>query len=154
MADKHFETAALDKLRELRSSGRHDVFLEVDGGVNTDTIGRCAAAGAHSHIVGSAIFEAPARMPRSIAELERLAQSFFKDAVTTMVQIVLIRPAATDYDEQGRILGTLDIPLSEQGSRDVERIIEEVRPLGITAIYCGPCQSACQTARRLPTRSM
>lgn len=63
-----------------------------------------------------------------------------------MVQIVLIRPAATDYDEQGRIVGGLDIPLSEQGTRDVERMIEELRPLGITAMYSGPCQNACQTA--------
>jgi broad specificity phosphatase PhoE len=68
-----------------------------------------------------------------------------------MVQIVLIRPGATDYDEQGRILGTLDIPLSEQGTRDVERMIEELRPRGITAIYCGPCQSAAQTATALAT---
>jgi phosphoserine phosphatase len=66
-----------------------------------------------------------------------------------MVPIVLIRPGTTDYDEQGRILGTLDIPLSEQGTRDVERIIGEVRKLGITAIYCGPCESACQTAESL-----
>ncbi len=63
-----------------------------------------------------------------------------------MVRIVLIRPAATEYDEQGRILGTLDIPLSEQGERDVSRIIDEIRPLAINAIYTGPCQSACQTA--------
>jgi broad specificity phosphatase PhoE len=63
-----------------------------------------------------------------------------------MVQIVLIRPGATDYDEQGRILGTLDIPLNEQGARDVERVIREVRPLKIAAIYCGPCQSAAQSA--------
>jgi broad specificity phosphatase PhoE len=66
-----------------------------------------------------------------------------------MTQIVLIRPGATDYDEQGRILGTLDIPLSEQGTRDAERIVGEVRPLQITAIYCGPGQSACQTATLL-----
>lgn len=66
-----------------------------------------------------------------------------------MVRIVLIRPAATDYDEQGRIVGTLDIPLSEQGQRDVERIIEEIRPLGISVIYTGPCQSACQTAEAM-----
>ncbi len=63
-----------------------------------------------------------------------------------MLQVVLIRPAATDYDEQGRIVGALDIPLSDQGARDVERLVEEVRPLGITAIYSGPCRSACQTA--------
>ena len=63
-----------------------------------------------------------------------------------MVQIVLIRPGSTDYDEQGRIQGTLDIPLSEQGTREVERVIEEIRNLGIEAIYCCPCQSACQSA--------
>ncbi len=63
-----------------------------------------------------------------------------------MVQIVLIRPGSTDYDEQGRIQGTLDIPLSEQGTREVVRLIDEVRQLGIEAIYCGPCQSACQSA--------
>jgi probable phosphoglycerate mutase len=63
-----------------------------------------------------------------------------------MVQIVLIRPGATDYDAQGRILGTLDVPLSEQGASDVERMVAELRPRGITAIYAGPCQSAGQTA--------
>ncbi len=63
-----------------------------------------------------------------------------------MVQIVLIRPGSTDFDQQGRILGTLDVPLNSQGADDVQRIIEGVRPLGITAIYRGPCQSAEQTA--------
>lgn len=63
-----------------------------------------------------------------------------------MLQIVLIRPGATDYDEQGRILGTLDIPLSEQGTREIQRVIEEVRPLKISTVYCGPCQSALQSA--------
>jgi broad specificity phosphatase PhoE len=66
-----------------------------------------------------------------------------------MVQIVLIRPAATDYDEQGRIVGTLDIPLSEQGIRDAQRIADEVRPLGIAAVYSSPCQSAGQTAQAI-----
>jgi broad specificity phosphatase PhoE len=63
-----------------------------------------------------------------------------------MVQLVLIRPGSTDYDEQGRIQGTLDIPLNEQGTREVQRLIEELRPLEITTIYCGPCQSVCQSA--------
>jgi broad specificity phosphatase PhoE len=63
-----------------------------------------------------------------------------------MVQIVLIRPGSTDYDEQGRIQGTLDIPLNDQGVREVEQLIQDIRALGIEAVYCGPCQSACQTA--------
>jgi len=66
-----------------------------------------------------------------------------------MVQIVLIRPGSTDYDEEGRIQGTLDIPLNEHGSREVEEIIRNVQNLGIETIYCGPCQSACQTATAL-----
>ena len=63
-----------------------------------------------------------------------------------MIQIVLIRPGATDYDEQGRILGTLDIPLNERGTDEIRRVIDEVRPLKISAVYCGPCQSAAQSA--------
>lgn len=63
-----------------------------------------------------------------------------------MVQIVLIRPGSTDYDEQGRVLGTLDIPLNEQGTREVQRIIQEIQNLDISTIYCGPCQAALQTA--------
>ena len=32
-----------------------------------------------------------------------------------MTQVVLIRPGATLYDEQNRVQGALDIPLSERG---------------------------------------
>lgn len=66
-----------------------------------------------------------------------------------MVQIVLIRPGSTDYDQQGRLQGTLDIPLCHQGAEQVQEIIEGVRPLGITTIYRGPSQSAEQTAQAI-----
>jgi ribulose-phosphate 3-epimerase len=52
---QQFDTVALDKLRELSKLVGADVILEVDGGVNEQTIGACAAAGAHSLIAGSAI---------------------------------------------------------------------------------------------------
>jgi broad specificity phosphatase PhoE len=63
-----------------------------------------------------------------------------------MPQFVLIRPGSTDYDQQGRIQGTLDIPLDPQGVEQVQQAVEALRPLGITAIYRTPCQSAEQTA--------
>jgi probable phosphoglycerate mutase len=66
-----------------------------------------------------------------------------------MVQVVLIRPGTTDYDEQGRIVGNLDIPLNAQGFREVERIIQEIRQLEISAVYCGPCEAVCQTAEAI-----
>jgi probable phosphoglycerate mutase len=66
-----------------------------------------------------------------------------------MLQIVLIRPGSTDYDEQGRIVGTLDIPLNEQGTREVQRIIQEIQKLEISTVYCGPCECVCQTAEAI-----
>jgi ribulose-phosphate 3-epimerase len=54
----------LDKIRAAReaidASGR-DIALEVDGGVNLDTIPACLEAGADTFVVGSAIFGAEDR---------------------------------------------------------------------------------------------
>ncbi len=66
-----------------------------------------------------------------------------------MTQIVLIRPGSTDYDEQGRIQGTLDIPLSSHGQQQVNRLIEELRDKGLSMIYHAPCEAAQQTATRI-----
>ncbi len=66
-----------------------------------------------------------------------------------MVQIILIRPGSTDYDLQGRIQGTLDVPLNEQGVREVEREIEELKQKNIQAIYCCDCEAATQTGQRI-----
>src|SRR5262249_49259159 len=66
-----------------------------------------------------------------------------------MLQIVLIRPGTTDFDAQGRIQGTLDIPLNEQGHQEVERTSGELAALGIETIYCSDCQPAVHTAEIL-----
>ncbi len=66
-----------------------------------------------------------------------------------MLQIVLVRPGATDYDQQGRIQGSLDIPLNAQGETEVARLAGELKPLGISALYCCECQAARQTADTL-----
>ncbi len=67
----------------------------------------------------------------------------------TMLQIVLIRPGATEYDHEGRVQGTLDLPLSEDGLRDVTRITEELRDQQIVTLYTSTCQSAAQTAKTI-----
>lgn len=63
-----------------------------------------------------------------------------------MVQIILVRPGSTDFDEQGRIKGSLDIPLNENGSLQVARTVGELTALKIDQVYSAPCQSAQQTA--------
>ncbi len=54
-----FIASALDKIaaarRRIDASGR-DIWLEVDGGIKADNIGKAAAAGADTFVAGSAIF--------------------------------------------------------------------------------------------------
>ncbi|MCU0960266.1 MAG: ribulose-phosphate 3-epimerase [Pirellulaceae bacterium] len=52
---QEFDEIAVSRLRHLRRLVRDDVLLEVDGGINEVTIGRCAAAGANLLVAGSAI---------------------------------------------------------------------------------------------------
>jgi broad specificity phosphatase PhoE len=67
-----------------------------------------------------------------------------------MSQVILIRPGATLYDEQNRVQGVLDIPLSERGSGEVVRMAKEIASsLGastLAALYSGPGENAFRTA--------
>ena len=68
-----------------------------------------------------------------------------------MVHIVLIRPGSTDYDVQGRIQGSLDIPLNERGLAEVVQTAEQLRGVqvggqGIEIIYAPTAQPPLQTA--------
>ena len=67
----------------------------------------------------------------------------------TMVKIVLIKPGSTDYDEQGRIQGNLDIPLNSQGVGEVGQLADSLQSCGIDTLYCPPCEPAMETARAL-----
>jgi len=55
---QQFIPASLTKLANLRKTLPGYVALEVDGGVNQDTAGRCVAAGANLLVAGSAVFGA------------------------------------------------------------------------------------------------
>ena len=68
-----------------------------------------------------------------------------------MVLVVLIRPGSTDFDGQGRIKGTLDIPLNEAGRQQAARAAFELGSANLTVLYTGPCQSARETADILLT---
>lgn len=53
---QQFNPVALDRLRTLRRD-HPDLILEIDGGMDTETIGPAAAAGCDLFVVGSAIFQ-------------------------------------------------------------------------------------------------
>ena len=62
------------RARELIGAFGGDVWLQVDGGVSTETVQRCAEAGADAFVAGSAVFGAddPDAM---VSRLRALAQS-------------------------------------------------------------------------------
>ena len=66
--------------RRIDASGR-SIRLSVDGGINRDTIGRVARAGADTFVAGSAIFGVP-RGPASRVDDYRAAISALRGALT------------------------------------------------------------------------
>jgi probable phosphoglycerate mutase len=66
-----------------------------------------------------------------------------------MNRVVLVRPGTTDFDEQRRIKGNLDIPLNPFGTDQVARTANELAGQGIQTIYSSPCRAAEETARLL-----
>jgi ribulose-phosphate 3-epimerase len=68
-----FNEVALEKLKQLSMVSGSNPLLEVDGGINTTTIGGCAESGAQLLVVGSAIFstkdyQIPIRELRDVAQ--------------------------------------------------------------------------------------
>lgn len=60
---------------------------------------------------------------------------------------VLIRSGETDFDVEGRVQGTIDLPLTPRGRAEVDAAAEELRSVAIEVIYCSPAEPAFSTAR-------
>lgn len=69
-----FDASTLGKTKALKAKYGDKLLVEMDGGINRETIARCAEAGAVALVVGSAIFRHP-HYPTAIAELNALARS-------------------------------------------------------------------------------
>ena len=69
-----FDPVALEKLRSLRGQVGPDVLLEIDGGVNHETIPQGVAAGAQMLVIGSGIFKQH-DYQAALADLTSLAHS-------------------------------------------------------------------------------
>jgi ribulose-phosphate 3-epimerase len=69
---QEFDPVALEKIRALRSRPDFDGLIEVDGGVNLQTIAGCVEAGADLLVTGAAIFHSD-DYTASIHELGALA---------------------------------------------------------------------------------
>lgn len=68
-----------------------------------------------------------------------------------MATIVLIRAGRTDYDEQSRLLGTLEMPMNAQGVEQVQEIVRHLQQKGVKlqAVFASPTDPASGTARAI-----
>ncbi len=67
----------------------------------------------------------------------------------TKTRVLLIRPGATEFDDQGRMKGSLDMPLSETGQEQAIAVAEELSGVKIKSVFTAPCESAVATAAKI-----
>ncbi len=63
--------------------------------------------------------------------------------------MMLVHPGLTELNEQGRLTGNLDLPLSENGERQVRRLADELYEHPINLIVTAPDLAAQQTAQAI-----
>lgn len=68
------------------------------------------------------------------------------------MKFILVRHGETKYNQENRIQGWLDIPLSDTGRQQAERIAEELEGEQIDAVFSSDLARAYDTARRIAKR--
>jgi probable phosphoglycerate mutase len=63
-----------------------------------------------------------------------------------MPDVVLIRPGCTDFDEQNRIQGILDLPLNHRGHAQVLGLVAQLQEVSFDVIFTAPSEPARSTA--------
>jgi probable phosphoglycerate mutase len=62
-----------------------------------------------------------------------------------MPDVVLIRPGCTDFDEQNRIQGILDLPLNHRGHAQVLGLVAQLQEVSFDVIFTAPSEPARST---------
>jgi probable phosphoglycerate mutase len=62
------------------------------------------------------------------------------------LKFVLLRAGSTDLEEQGRILGSLDVPLCQRGLDELTQTADELVGIPIGVVISSACQAAKQSA--------
>ena len=66
-----------------------------------------------------------------------------------MTRFIITRHGTTDWNRQGKMQGTSDIPLSEEGKAQAEKLSERLKEESIDAAYSSMLQRAYATAEKV-----
>src|SRR5580704_2904427 len=70
-----------------------------------------------------------------------------------MPDVVLIRPGCTDFDEQNRIQGVLDLPLNHRGHAQVLGLVAQLQEVLFDVVFTAPGEPARSTAQAICEQS-
>lgn len=63
--------------------------------------------------------------------------------------IYLVRHGQTVWNEEGKLCGSSDIPLSEEGLMQAQKVAERMKSISLSAVYSSPLLRARQTAEAI-----
>lgn len=66
---------------------------------------------------------------------------------SVMKRLILIRAGRTDWADQERLAGDMDLPINEVGLKEAELAADAIRAMSPRTIYCGTDGPASQTAK-------
>ena len=67
----------------------------------------------------------------------------------TMLQFWIVRAGITEIEKEGRILGTLDVPLHPDAAQQIDHVTRESSGHALSAVYSSTGQSSIETAESL-----
>ena len=62
------------------------------------------------------------------------------------LRVLIVRPGQTELDEQGRIAGSLDVPLSDDGVQQIEKLAKDFDEIQVDKVFAGPSAASRQSA--------
>ena len=66
-----------------------------------------------------------------------------------MPEVVVIRAGCTDFDEQNRIKGSLEIPMNSQGEKQIRQVVEQLAQTPLEVIFADPTEPSLSTAEAI-----
>ena len=63
------------------------------------------------------------------------------------LKVILVKSGSTELDDQGRISGSLDLPLSDSGREEASQLAGLLEGLDVKAVHSAACLAAQQTGR-------
>lgn len=74
------------------------------------------------------------------------------EVLSERFELVLVRHGLTDWNEDGRLLGRIDVGLNDRGRAQAEFAAEALRALPVAAVYSSPQRRTRETAEPIATR--